>query len=1282
MSEPIPSPPQATPECPWLGLAHFTPADHDFFYGRKAEVLELTDRVRRAPLTVLYGVSGYGKSSLLGAGLIPSLAEDGFTVTLLRRCYESLAERSLVEDVIGELMADHPEAVRAESGESATLWEFFHDRRQPWSLNPDQDDGISPRPVLILDQFEEIFTRGEDRNSGDRDGDSFARQHARDFLRQLADLVENRPPAALRQRLESGTTAEKREILGHYDFQSRPVRCVLALRDDFLARLERWRREMPGIMEHRVELRLLSGTQAFHAVFDPGTKRPGKPPLIPREAAEEIVRTVARVPAETPLSEIRAVPSLLSLLCEQLNSARLAADASQIDTEMVSSRTEDILHHFYEDSFTVLPASHREKVREVVEDRMVTDGGHRHPVAREAAEETLLNQGVPDPGKAIDELIHRRLLTAEDQKGVPLLEITHDVLLPLIIRSRKERRERVQEEKRKEERKAEMIKTRKRRQLMLSMLLLTGAAVAGAMFGLYHQRSAEFERDVTRYHEGLGWQMMAEYADERGRQFPGTLLYAGTAIGFEGAGRPESTAYLRHDDVKKRATFRKSLEWIRQRPCYLPVWSSATGGPPLHALAVDLSGRYVATGGVDTGVTVWDLSSQDQMLNVENASRNITDLVFNPDGSGLMIAGDNGYHLWRPDLAEVTAVSGLPATALACSPDGHALVVAGSSGSLTVMRKGTEALEIPGKFPGGSRTAFSADNSVAAATSSTKGITVFFPWSVAVSNAWSSEAVATLHADTTAVAVSPDGKLLATGDQSGSIRIWDLATTARLSSASPDQQHAGPVRDLCFRGDGLQLASCGEDGFVKLWNLSEPSLPPAICATLTGHAGAVDRVRYLPGGELLASCGSDGSARIWNVSKAASNHTDLYRYVAEQWYIPALEKKIPSWGGKTGFIALPSNSLPRYWQQPSPEPLAFEYLVERGDKAGAISLLSRVPEERRRAATARIHEELVRRCQLDAGAGRWNLVDLSLRQWDASGGGQNSVMEELRTRRATFATEGKSFANSHKIELIWCPAGTFTMGSPPEESQEAGRQPDDQRQRVVNLTSGFWIGKFEVKQQEWLDVMGGDNLARYKKISTSQPLESITWDQAMEFCRKLTDLERSRGTIPAGWEYSLPTEAQWEYACRAENQGAYCFGNDRGLLAKYGNFRDRRYAESLSGKNSSEPSDETQDDGFDVTCEVGHYLPNKWLIHDMHGNVMEWCRDRFNMSVAKLPQTGPAAPVTDPIGLEGDDRKIRGGSWKEHPKDCRSARGFGRPPTSSTPEIGMRVALVRVRPEK
>jgi len=397
MSDPAPSAgaglvaveqPQATPERPWLGLAHFTEADRDYFYGRDPEVRELTDRVRRAPLTVLYGVSGYGKSSIIGAGLVPMLRAAGHPIVLLRRCYDDLASRPLHGDVIAACASEIPGCTRPKAPEALTLWEFFHDRSQPWFRRaPAEEDadstdaaGSAAWPVLILDQFEEIFVKGEDRASSNTEADTLARESARTFLTQLADLVENRPPAALRERLQSGPPDERRALVRRFDFQARPARVAVAVRDDFLARFERWRRAMPSLMEHRVELRLLSGPQAYKAVYEPGTKRAGQPPILPADVATRIVRAAAGAAQDVPIEEIDAVPPILSLLCERLNDRRLAASpppASITAADFSVGEAERILGRFYDDKLR----PHPNALRFYLEDELVSDSGFRENVA-------------------------------------------------------------------------------------------------------------------------------------------------------------------------------------------------------------------------------------------------------------------------------------------------------------------------------------------------------------------------------------------------------------------------------------------------------------------------------------------------------------------------------------------------------------------------------------------------------------------------------------------------------------------------------------------------------------------------------------------------------------------------------------------------------------------------------------------------------------------------------------------------------------------------------------
>ena len=421
--------PQATPDKPWLGLAHFTAEDREYFYGRDLEIRELTDRVRRAPLTLLYGVSGYGKSSLIGAGLIPALEASGHGhITLLRRCYDDLSERSLTIDLLAAA-APHPASTLA-PGAVPTLWEFYHDRQQPW-LNTNADTEPPPPHVLILDQFEEIFTKGEDRSTTNKAADASARAHATVFLTQLADLVENRPPTALRQQLENGSTEEKRILLRRFDFQVQPVRVLLSFSEEFLGRLERLRRQMPSMMDHRVELRLLAGPQAYQAVYEPGTKRSDLPAIIPPDVAQAIVCAAAGVPAGTDLAQIGAVPPILSLLCERLNANR-TTDCIR-SSDFSAEEAQRLLKTFYEEKLQ----PHPRLLREFLESKLASDTGMRETFSLESVLAALLP--IQDARTRLYKLVDDRILVIEKRNGIDRVEFTHDTLAKIATQCRAER---------------------------------------------------------------------------------------------------------------------------------------------------------------------------------------------------------------------------------------------------------------------------------------------------------------------------------------------------------------------------------------------------------------------------------------------------------------------------------------------------------------------------------------------------------------------------------------------------------------------------------------------------------------------------------------------------------------------------------------------------------------------------------------------------------------------------------------------------------------------------
>ena len=209
---------------PWLGLASFTEDTRQYFYGREDEVGELSRRVQRKLLTVLFGQSGLGKTSILRAGLVPRLRAQGYCPVYVRIDYGRAAPEPAeqIKQAIADTARGSGQWTQvgvAAPGES--LWEFLHHRDDVLR----DSSGATLVPLLIFDQFEEIFTLAQ--------SDDFGRERAARFITELSDLVENRPPKALEVRLEEDDTAADR-----FDFGRSDYRVVIALREDYLAPLE------------------------------------------------------------------------------------------------------------------------------------------------------------------------------------------------------------------------------------------------------------------------------------------------------------------------------------------------------------------------------------------------------------------------------------------------------------------------------------------------------------------------------------------------------------------------------------------------------------------------------------------------------------------------------------------------------------------------------------------------------------------------------------------------------------------------------------------------------------------------------------------------------------------------------------------------------------------------------------------------------------------------------------------------------------------------------------
>ena len=243
---------------------------------------------------------------------------------------------------------------------------------------------------------------------------------------------------------------------------------------------------------------------------------------------------------------------------------------------------------------------------------------------------------------------------------------------------------------------------------------------------------------------------------------------------------------------------------------------------------------------------------------------------------------------------------------------------------------------------------------------------------------------------------------------------------------------------------------------------------------------------------------------------------------------------------------------------------------------------------------------------------------------------------QARRHQSTWADHlglDVEITNSIGMRLALIPPGEFTMGSPKSDAKACVWESP---QHNVRITRPFYFGVYEVRQAEYENVMG-TNPSYFK--GADNPVEQLSWDDAVQFCKRLSAKE--------GRTYRLPTAAEWEYACRAGTRTRYSFRDDLASLKEYAWYME-------NSERKAHP--------------VGERKPNAWGLRDMHGNVWEWCADWFDDYYA-------VSPTNDPPGPEvGVNRVSRGGGWRLDAGYCRSANRYGVSPSDRGYDLGFRVA--------
>lgn len=240
------------------------------------------------------------------------------------------------------------------------------------------------------------------------------------------------------------------------------------------------------------------------------------------------------------------------------------------------------------------------------------------------------------------------------------------------------------------------------------------------------------------------------------------------------------------------------------------------------------------------------------------------------------------------------------------------------------------------------------------------------------------------------------------------------------------------------------------------------------------------------------------------------------------------------------------------------------------------------------------------------------------------------------------------------LEMVWVPAGSFMMGSP--ESEKERRTNEGPRHRVT-IAEGFWMGRYPITRAQW---RWGAKLNTYRRSlvvdsssagNDNRPVQSVSWPDAQEFCSRL-----SQKLFQESHRFRLPSESQWEYACRACTTTPFAFGETLTKdVAVYDG--DQFYGDGPIGKH------------YWHSLEVGRLPANAWGLHDMHGNVWEWCEDLFHDSYDGAPSDGTPWSGSDPFPR----RVLRGGGYDSSPRMCRSAVRAPSYGSSANSDVGFRV---------
>src|SRR5262245_33379510 len=752
---------------PWPGPEAFHEADAPYFFGRDRARNEVARLLLQNRLVILYGRSGLGKTSLLRAGVFPLLRDAAALPVYIRLSFQPEAGEASVPDLRTQVRTAIEAAVRDRGIDGPqfdpghTLWEWFY-RADARFFN---ERSRRVRPILVFDQFEEIFTLGRSTSSYLKTSDA--------FLDEIVDLVSGSVPTHVAERFEKDSAAALEFAPGRD-----PCGVMLAFRQEFLADLLRLRSRLPSLLDHRFEISGMTVDDARLVVAGPGGHlvEPGVP-----ERIAAFVATARRSSDDTTTDDTMVDPAILSIFCNELNATRQTRGLPRITQDLVAGTKEAIIAEFYARRVGDQPI----EVHRFIESRLVTDSGYRDSATVEEA----IGKWKISP-ETIELLIDRRLLGRDGRGPRARLEVTHDVLVAPILQSRtlrslrdreNEQHEAAEEAKRKAEEAAERARSARdlRRQRSLLVVAIAALAVMSTLAWVTYtaRAAAETERLAAlsnlasaNVEQGLG--LIAAEQRDRG------LAYIASAARVDpGHVAARSLAFdaLLHDN------------WP------LPV------GVVRHDAAVasvefDSTGARMVTASDDRTARIWNTRDQTAIGKPLSHGGRVFFARFGPMDATILTLADDGYaHLWSAATGEELRRFANAATA----PD----------------------LKPGENMPNDLRLSAAAVAAETVATGAETGTLRIWRGDRAL------PPIQAHRVRLTTVSFDRNGVRLAPAAIDASVAVWDTASGRRLAQLTG---HRDRVVSAEFSPDGRQLVTASRDGTVRLWRVGDQKLPPLV----------------------------------------------------------------------------------------------------------------------------------------------------------------------------------------------------------------------------------------------------------------------------------------------------------------------------------------------------------------------------------------------------------------------------------------------------------------------